>query len=214
MHPTKAQTGLSKTSAKGSSAQLPSPALEWIWHYLRDIQHPHILDCGAASAATINILVKREAKLYVADLVVPLQRNDSAYWRRDEKQLFFCLDKFLTLLPQIPPASLSLICAWHLLDFVPRDQLAGLMTPLTSLLEPGGVFFCLLRESNLSSGGGERWWLESLTTLGSSADNSRKFAYPPLSNREVERLADGGSIKTFLTRSHRREVVILKDGVT
>ena len=211
MFSVKTQEGFSRKPSSGqSSSSVPSQALQWIWNYLQDVANPHVLDCGTVSSTTVSVLMKRHAKVYVADLVAPLQRGDPAYWSQAEKQTLFCLDKLLKEVPEIHPASLSLICCWHLLDLVPRDQAPDLVSFLLSLLGPGGIFFCFLRESNLALGKDGRWRFESLTTLGAEGEGAGTFAYPPLSNREIEKLTPGCSLKTFLTRSHRREVVVLK----
>ncbi len=210
MFSVKTQEGSRKKASSGYSSAVPSQALQWIWHYLQDVKDPHVLDCGTVSSATVSVLMRRHAKVYVADLIAPLQRGDPAYWRQAGKQVIFCLDEFLKQIPDIPPASLRLICCWHLLDLVPRDHLPKLVGSMLSLLEPGGIFFCFLREPNLATGMEGRWWFENLTTLGAEREGMGQFPYAPLSNREVEKLAEGCSLKTFLTRSHRREVVVLK----
>jgi len=212
MFSVKTQEGSRKKASSGPSSAVSSQALQWIWNYLRDVESLHVLDCGVVSSATVSVLMRRHAKVYVADLIAPLQRGDPVYWRQADKQVIFCLDEFLKQIPDIPPASLRLICCWHLLDLVPRDHLPELVRSMLSLLEAGGIFFCFLREPNLAAGMEGRWWFENLTTLGAAREASGKFPYPPLSNREVEKLAEGCSLKTFLTRSHRREVVILKAG--
>ncbi len=199
----------SRGSARSSSA-VPSQALEWIWKYLQDVTSPHVLDCGNVSSATVSALTQRRAKVYVADLIAPLQRNDPAYWRHSEKEIVFCLDELLRRVPGIPPASLRLICCWHLLDLVPRNHLPELVKFLLALLEPGGIFFCFLREPNLAMGKDGRWRFETLTTLGAEREGVGQFPNAPLTNREVEKLTAGYSLKTFLTRSHRREVVVLR----
>jgi hypothetical protein len=79
-----------------------------------------------------------------------------------------------------------------------------------SSLRPGGLLFCLLREPRLEKGSEMMWWLETLTTLGASREGRRPFSYPALTNREMERLAPAGSVKTFLTRSGRREVLVVR----
>lgn len=199
-----------KKGPPGSNFRVPSQALEWVWNYLRDVENPHVLDCGTVSSSTVSALIRRHAKVYVADLIAPLQRNDPAYWQQSGKQVVFRLDELLKRIPEISPASLRLICCWHLLDLVPRDHLPELVTHLLSLLEPGGIFFCFLRESNLTSGKEGRWQFENLTTLGADRETAGEFPYSPLSNREIEKLTVGYSLKTFLTRSHRREVVVLR----
>ena len=212
MFSVKTQEGSRSKPSSGQSSSVPSQALQWIWNYLQDVANPVVLDCGTVSSSTISVLTKRHAKVYVADLIADLQRGDPSYWRLEGKQMVFCLDKLLNEIPRITPASLSLICCWHLLDLVPRDGVPGLMRTLLALLGPGGIFFCFLREPNLTMGKEGRWWLDSLTTLGGQGEGSGQFPYTPLSNREIEKLAAGCSLKTFLTRSHRREVIVQKAG--
>lgn len=210
MFSVKTQESSRKKSSSDQSSAVRSQALEWIWNYFQDVAAPNVLDCGTVSSATVSILIKRKAKVYVADLIAPLQRDDPAYWRQEGKQVLFCLDELLKQVPLVPPGSLSLICCWHLLDLVPRDHVPDLVRFFLSLLRPGGIFFCFLREPNLALGKDGRWWLETLTTLGAEGESAGAFPYAPLSNREIEKLTAGCSHKTFLTRSHRREVVVLK----
>ncbi len=210
MFSVKTQEASRKKSSSDQISAVRSQALDWIWNYLQDVATPHVLDCGAVSPATVSILLKRHAKVYVADLIAPLQRHDPAYWRQEGKQTLFCLDELLKQVPRVRPGSLNLICCWHLLDLVPRDHVPDLVRFALSLLGPGGIFFCFLRERNLALGKDGRWWLETLTTMGAEGEGAGEFPYAPLSNREIEMLTAGCSIKTFLTRSHRREVVVLK----
>lgn len=212
MFPAKTQRDSPRKRSSGLRSPLSSQALQWVWNYLKDVPNPHILDCGAVSSATVGVLMRRGAKVYVADLIGPLQRGDPSLWRLVDKRAAFCLDEFLGRFPDIPHESLSLICCWHLLDLVPREELPGLMDRLLSLLVPRGVFYCFLREPNLSSGLESRWWFESLTMLGTDGEGGRGFPYPPVTNREVEKLVPDHGTKTFLTRSHRREVVVSKRG--
>jgi len=212
MFSVKTQEASRKKSSSGQSSAVRSQALEWIWNYLQDVATPHVLDCGVVSPATVSVLVKRHAKVYVADLIAPLQRGDPAYWRQEGKQMRFCLDELLKQVPGVPPDSLNLVCCWHLLDLVPRDSVPELVRFFLSLLGPGGIFFCFLRERNLALGKDGRWWLESPSTIGAEGEAAGTFPYAPLSNREIEKLTAGCSLKTFLTRSHRREVVVLKAG--
>lgn len=210
MFSVKAQEGSRRKGPPGHKSAIPSQALEWVWNYLQDVPGPHVLECGSVSSSTVSVLMRRHAKLYVADLIAPLQRDDPTYWRHSGKQTIFCLDELLQRIPDIPPASLRLVFCWHLLDLVPRDHLPDLVSFLLALLEPGGIFFCFLRESNLVSGKEGRWRLDNLTTLGAEWEGIGEFPYAPLSNRDVEKLTAGCSRKTFLTRSHRREVVVLR----
>ena len=188
----------------------PSRALEWLWQDLRDVQRPHILDCGPVYQATLDVLLKRGAKLYFTDLVSLARQPDSRFISRHDKRTVFLIDEFLENLPSIPPDTISVIACWHLLDLLPRDALPGLVAKLWSLIRPGGVLFCLLREPYLANGADTRWWFDSLNVLGSDAENKAPFPHPALTNREVERLVPGGNVKTFLTRSARREILAIK----
>jgi len=195
---------------KRAGAGPASAALEWLWGQLHDVRSPHILDCGPICQRTVDVLLRRGAKLYVSDLVTPALRGDEAFWDRRGRIPTFRVTDFLAQLPPIPPGSLSVIFSWHLLDFVPRDALPGLMDRLFSCLQPAGMLFCLLREPYLSAGAETPWWFESLTVLTAGREGDKPFPYPALSNREMERLAPSGNVKTFLTRSGRREVLALK----
>jgi len=188
----------------------PSRALEWLWQNFRDVKHPRILDCGPAYQATLNVLLKRGAKVYIADLVTLDRQPDSKFISRRDKRTVFLIDEFLENLPPIPPDTLSVIACWHLLDLLPRDALSGLVTKLWSYIRPGGVLFCLLREPYLANGADTRWWFDSLMVLGSDVESKAPFPHPALTNREVERLVPGGNVKTFLTRSARREILAIK----
>jgi hypothetical protein len=84
------------------------------------------------------------------------------------------------------------------------------MAKLWCHIRPGGVLFCLLREPYLANGADTRWWFDSLMVLGSDVENNAPFPHPALTNREVERLVPSGNVKTFLTRSARREILAIK----
>jgi len=187
-----------------------SPALEWLWRYLRDVPNPHILDCGPVSQVTLDVFLRRGAKVYVADLLTLLQSSDEAFWDRSGKISVFLQEKFLAQLPPIAPESLSVVFCWHLLDLLPRAALAGVVGRLGSYLRPGGAFLCLLREASLAEGTETTWSFETLTVLSQGPERRGRFTYPPLTNREVEKLMPGGNVKTFLTRAGRREVLALK----
>lgn len=205
---TASQPGPTRPTRPGAATA--SAALAWLWQELHDVSHPHILDCGPICQASVDVLLRRKAKLYVTDLVTPAREKDSQFWDRRGKVPVFRLNDFLAQLPAIPAASLSVIFCWHLLDLLPRDVLPGLVDRLFSFLRPSGVLFCLLREPYLPAGAEMMWWLENLTTLATGHEGSRPFPYPALSNREMERLASSGSVKTFLTRTGRREVLAIK----
>lgn len=196
-----------ETSAASPTA---SQGLQWLWQYLSHVQHPHVLECGPLRKSTLDVLLLRGAKLYVAVLITPAQQNDSLFWSHQEKGPVFLIDDFLAEIPPIPPDSISTICCWGLLDTLPREALPALVKRLHSYLAPGGVLFGILREPYLAEGADTRWWFESLTVLGANPGRSRPFPYPAVTNREVERLFPGGNVKTFLTRSGRREILGIK----
>jgi hypothetical protein len=181
-----------------------------LWQDLRDIKRPHILDCGPPHQATIDVLLKRGAKIYICDLIALARESDPKFIRRLGKTPTFLIDEFLGNIPPIPPDSLSVITCWHLLDLLPREAIPGLFARLWSYLHSGGVLFCLLREPSLAKGAETRWWLDSLLTLHSDPESKLPFPHPVVTNRDIERLVPGGNVKTFLTRSARREILAIK----
>ena len=187
-----------------------SRGLEWLWQQLRDVRHPQILDCGRMRPATMRVLLNRTAKLYVADLISPLRSGAPNLWDRSQKTPVFKLAELLRLVPEIPEESLGAIFCWQLFDLVPRTVLPELICRLVLYLQPGGVFFCLLREPHLPQGAETDWWLDTLTSLGRQEQNKVAYPYPPITNRQMELLVPSASVKTFLTRSGLREVLVLK----
>lgn len=202
--------GVSKSTESKASARVQSPALEWLWQFLKDIPHPHILDCGPVRPPTVRVMLRRGAKLYVADLVSLAQHGAPGFWDRSGKHPVFRADDFLAQVPKVPAGSLSAIYGWHLFDLLPRDVLRTAVERLSGYLHPGGVLFCLLREPYMPVGVNSTWWLEDLTVLGRGGSGKEAFPYPALSNRDVERLVPGMTVKTFLTRSGLREVLLIK----
>ena len=208
MYRTKTYQDSQESSA--TPAVAPSRALGWLWQNLGDIRYPYILDCGPVYQATLDVLLKRGAKLYFTDLVTLARQSDPKFMRRLGKRTVFLIDEFLGNLPPIPPDSLSAIACWHLLDLLPRDALPGLVAKLWSYIRPGGVLFCLLREPYLANGAETRWWFDSLMVLGSDVESKAPFPHPALTNREIERFIPSGNVKTFLTRFARREILASK----
>lgn len=202
--------GQSKATRVEPGLANASPALECLWQRLRDVRHPRFLDCGPVWQATVNVLTRRGAKLYVVDLISPARQHDLPFWNHTRKSPVFRPELFLAQLPEIPLASLSAIFCWHLLDLLPREALPTIVSGLFSYLQPGGVLFCLQREPYLRAGAEAMWWLASLTALAADREGNQPFPYPALTNREMERLVAPASIKTFLTRSGRREVLAMK----
>ena len=205
------QQAAGRSTSVGAGAPNASRALDWLWRHFQDSAQPHILDCGPVSQATLNVLVRRGAKLYVADLVTPARRKDPQFWDRRQKHPVFQVEDFLTQLPNIPSGSLAAVFCWHLFDLLPPDSLPALVERLCSYLQPGGgTLFCLLRESFLDAGAETLWWLDRLTILGSGGSGREPFPYPVVTNRAMERLVAPCTVKTFLTRSGRREVLAIK----
>lgn len=198
--------------AARSAAGIPasSQGLDWLWQHLRDVPHPSALDCGPVSPATLQLLLQRGAKFYAADLMTPLLQSDARFWDRSGKTPLFLPAEFLSQLPPIPEASLTMILSWNLFDLVPHEGLPDVVSRLFSLLRPLGVLFCAVREPQAKSGPERRWWLESLTAARNEADAKRPFPYPAITNREFERLLPQADIKTFLTRSGRREILAMR----
>ena len=195
---------------KAAAPPATSRGLQWLWQYLSHLRHPHCLECGPIYQSTLDVLLLRGAKLYVVDLITPLLRSHAVFWSQQGKTPVFRIDDFLAQIPSVPPESLSVISCWGLLDLLPREALPPLVERFHSYLQPGGVLFSILREPQLATGAETRWWFESLTVLGSSDTSKKPFPYPALTNREMERLFPGGNLKTFLTRSGRREVLGVK----
>ena len=193
-----------------TASQSFSHGLEWIWQHLANVRHPPFLECGSIRQSTLDVLLRRGAKVYVADLVTPALENSPRFWSKEGKKAVFLSDDFLAQLPQIPSGSLSVICCWGLLDLLPREALRAVVERFHSFLLPGGVLFCFLREPSLAVGAEARWWFEDLTVLGSRDSKSLAYPYPAVTNREMERMFPGGNVKTFLTRSARREILAIK----
>ena len=194
---------------RGSAASpATSPGLQWLWQHLSNQRHPHCFECGPIRQSTLDVLLLRGAKVYHADLITPVQQNNLVFWSRQEgKKPAFLVDDFLAQIPPIPAESLSAICCWGLLDILPHEALPRVIERFHSFLQPNGVLFSILREPSVAAGAETRWWLESLTVLGSSDNTHKPFPYPALTNRQMEQLFPGGDVKTFLTRSGRREVL-------
>ncbi len=205
------QQGVSRaTDRRQSGVPVASQGLEWLWQHLRDVKNPHILDLGPVSPETLSLLVGRGAKLYVSDLISLASKGDIQFWDRSGKVPVFLSAKFLDELPSASERSFTAILGWNLLDLVPHDSLQKVVERLMSLLEPLGVLFCMLREPQHKEGVERRWWLETLTSARNELDSGKPYPYPAISNREIEHLLPFASIKTFLTRSGRREIVAMR----
>ena len=187
-----------------------SRGLEWLWQHISDLRPPCFLDCGETHPPTLKILLSRATKVYVASLVPWLAGDHPELWDRSQRTPVFRLPQLLGRFPEIPFESLAAVFCWQLLDLVPPEAQAGLVERLLAFLRPGGALFCLVREPALVLGAGVTWNLESLTSLIRHDHAAVPFAYPPLTNRQMEKLAGKGDVKTFLTRSGIREVLILK----
>ncbi len=205
------QHGISASAARSpGERQSASQGLEWLWQHLRDLRSPQVLDCGPVSPSTLQILLQRNAKFYAADLITPLFHSDPKLWDHSGKVPIFLVKEFLNQLPSVSEGSLAAIFCWNLLDLLPHDTLLEVVARLLELLQPLGALFCVLREAQRPAGVERKWWLETLTSYGSEPDPKKFFPYPPVTNREMERLAASASIKTFLTRSGRREILAMR----
>ena len=169
-----------------------------------------MLDCGPARESTVNVLVERGSKLYVADLLSLVSVSNGNLWDRTGKVPVFRTERLLSELPVIPPGSLSVALCWQLLDLLPREALADVVRHMYFWLEPKGALFFILREGCVAKGADTIWYLESLTKLGARGGGQKPFPYPPLTNREMERLIPTGIVKTVLTRSGLREVLAVR----
>lgn len=210
MSRTAEQHGAASAKTRSGEAPVVSQGLDWLWRHLRDIRNPHIMDCGPVSPFTLQVLLNRHAKFYSADITTPLFRNDPKFWDRTGKTPIFLVKAFLDEFPPAPAGSLTAILSWNLLDLAPHESRSAIVEHLFSLLEPLGVLFCILREPQHKAGVESRWWLEALASPRNQADAQKPFPYPPVTNREIEHLMPAASIKTFLTRSGRREILAMR----
>ena len=130
-----------KAGAQGRpGALVESPALQWLWKHLSDVPHPHLLDCGRAKPQTLNLLIQRGAKVYVADVISTIQHVNPMLWDRSQKGPVFLVDDFLAQMPNIPPDSLHAIFCWHLLDLLPREALQPVTDSMTTANAELGAF--------------------------------------------------------------------------
>lgn len=187
-----------------------SGSLDWLWARVQDNPNPHILDCGPVQNPTVNVLTERGSRLYVADLISLVRRSDGELWDRTGETPVFRTERLLSELPPIPPGSLSVVFCWQLLDLLPREALPNIIRRMYLYLEPNGVLFFILREPHLTAGSDANWYLETPTKVAVRNVGQKPFPYPPLLNREVERLIPAGIAKTVLTRSGVREVLAVK----
>lgn len=190
--------------------RMPSHGMEWLWQQLRDVRRPLILDCGPLRQTTLDILLRRGVKLCVADLVSPLQRGNPKFWDKSKKVPMFLTDVLLEQVPKVEMATQDAVLLWHLLDLIPPEAVPPMVERAFSYLKPGGILFALLRQPYLADGSDTVCWLENLTFIQTEASGKKPFAYPVVTNRQIESLLPEGSVKIFLTRSGRREVVALK----
>jgi hypothetical protein len=204
------------TGSKGSNVPtsppmgLASPALEWMWKQMPEVDRPAALCCGTIRQSTLNVFLQRGIKAFLGNAVGHLLSNEKMLWEGTGKEASFKPNLLLDLLPQVKAGSLSVVLTWQLFDLLPRDPLPEVFSHLCSLLMPGGFMLCILREPYLNKGRNAQWWLESPLTLGVGGEDAGEFVYPSLTNREIERLAHPSTIKTFLTRTGRREILVCK----
>ena len=194
----------------GAAGAKSSGSLDWLWARLQDNPNPCVLDCGPVRESTVNVLLERGSRVYVADLLSLVSRSQGKLWDHTGKTPVFRTERLLSELPIIRPGSVSIVFCWQLLDLLPREALADVVHRMYFCLEPKGVLFFILREACLTKGADTSWYLESLTKLGARGGGQKPFPYPPLTNREMERLIPTGVVKTVLTRSGLREVLAVR----
>jgi hypothetical protein len=148
--------------------------------------------------------------VYIGDLLSPVCRSAGELWDRTRKVPAFRAERLLTELPMIPPGSLSAAFCWQLLDVLPREALPEVIGRLFVYLAPGGVLFLILREPHLKKGADTAWHIETPTKVGTRSPGQKPYPYPPLSNRDLQRLVPASNTKTVLTRSGVREVLVIK----
>ena len=164
------------------------------------------LDGERAAGARLQAVCRRSPSL--------ASRSDGNLWDHTGKAPVFRTERLLSELPTICPGSVSIVFCWQLLDLLPREALADVVRRMYLYLEPSGVLFFVLREACLTTGADTIWCLETLTKLATQATGQKPFPYPPLSNREMERLIPTGIVKTVLTRSGLREVLAVRPSPT
>jgi hypothetical protein len=210
MQAASSRIGAVKPVSRERLSGLPSPALEWLWKYLADVRQPRFLHCGPVRWNTIELLLQRNAKLYLGDAISPLLNENARFWDRRGKTPVFKIEDFMAEFPAIPPATLTAAFCWHLFDVLPRGLVPQVLEKLMSFIAPGGVLFCMLREPYLRTGVDAQWWMEDLRVIVSTRLFDRPFPNPVVTTREIEKVVPPGSLKVFLTRSGRREVIALK----
>lgn len=199
-----------KTASRNETTPMPSHGLEWLWQQLRDVRRPHILDCGPLRQTTLDVLLKRGVKLYVGDIISSLQRGNPKFWDKTQKVPRFLTQVLLEQIPNLEAGSQDGVFCWHLLDLVPAEAVEPTVDRLFSLLKPGGILFAIIRQPYLAEGSDTVCWLDGLNSIQTAPEGKKPFAYPVITNRVVENLFPAGSVKIFLTRVGRREVVALK----
>jgi len=210
MQPASSRMGAVKPVSSKPLSGFPSPALEWLWNYLADVRRPQILLCGPVHWKTVDILLRRNVKLYLGDAISPLMNDNARFWDRTREAPVFKLGDFMAEFPVVPPGTLTAAFCWHLFDLLPVGLVPQVIQELMSLISPGGVLFFMLREPYLHSGADGQWWLEDLKVIVSTRVADRSFPNPVVTTREIEKVVPPGSLKVYLTRSGRREIIAQK----
>jgi hypothetical protein len=187
-----------------------SGSLDWLWARVQHNPNPHVLDCGPIQDPTVNVLVERGSRVYVGDMISLVRQGNGELWDRTGETPVFLTERLLSELPAISPGSLSVVFCWQLLDLLPREALPNVIRRMYLYLEPDGVLFFILREPYLRAGSDATFYLETLTKVAARNSGQRPFPYPPVSNREMERLIPAGIAKSVLTRSGLRVVLAVK----
>ena len=103
MQATSSRIGTGKPASSERLPGPPSPALEWLWGYLADVRRPHILHCGPVRWGMIDLLLRRNVKLYLGDAISPLLNDNARFWDQKGKTPVFKLGEFMAEFPPVPP---------------------------------------------------------------------------------------------------------------
>ena len=210
MQAASSRMGTGKPASSERLAGPPSPALEWLWSYLADVRRPHILHCGPVRWGMMDLLLRRNVKLYLGDAISPLLNDNARFWDQKGKTPVFKLGEFMAEFPPVPPGTLTAAFCWQLFDLLPVGLVPEVIERLMSLISPGGVLFFMLREPSLQTGADAQWGIEGLKVIVSTRVSDRPYPNPVVTSREIEKAVPPGSLKVYLTRSGRREIIARK----
>jgi len=158
----------------------------------------------------IDLLLRRNVKLYLGDAISPLLNDNARFWDQKGQTPVFKLGDFMAEFPPVPLGTLTAAFCWHLFDLLPVGLVPDVVERLMSLISPGGVLFFMLREPSLQTGADAQWGIEGLKVIVSTRVSDRPYPNPVVTSREIEKAVPPGSLKVYLTRSGRREIIARK----